>query len=119
ALDRVSALVADLDPSRAETLVPATPAWTVRDLLSHLAGTPVDVVQGNTAGAASEAWTAAQVEARRDRTVTELLDEWSSTWPAFAERLAALATGNPGMATILLYDVLTHEQDLRAALDEP
>jgi uncharacterized protein (TIGR03083 family) len=117
AMDRITDLVAGIDDDAAAAVVPATPHWRVRDLLSHVAGTPTDLLAGRVEGAGSDAWTAAQVDARRDRTVADLLDEWETAWPAFADVLASFAERSP--APVLIFDVLTHEQDLRGALGRP
>jgi uncharacterized protein (TIGR03083 family) len=117
---RVFGLVADLDgDTAAARMVPATPAWTVHDLLAHLAGVPVDVAAGRTPGRDLDSWTAAQVDARRDRTVPELVAEWRDAWPRFAPLLGFLAEAEPLRASQVLFDTLSHEQDLRGALDRP
>jgi hypothetical protein len=63
--ERVSALVRTLDPAAA-TPVPATPAWSVPDLLARLVGVSRDAVEGRLDGVSTDAWTAAQVDRRRD-----------------------------------------------------
>ena len=44
---RISELVRSCDDASAETIVPACPDWTVRQLCSHLAGVCADLVAGN------------------------------------------------------------------------
>ena len=39
------------------TPVPCTPAWTVRDVLSHVAGIPDDALNGRLDGVTTEPWT--------------------------------------------------------------
>jgi len=119
AQDRMIGLLTDLDDDAAARTVPATPAWTVHDLLAHLAGVPVDVAAGRTPGRDLDAWTAAQVEARRNHTVPELVAEWQEASPHFAPLLAFLADAEPWRASQVLFDTLSHEQDLRGALDRP
>lgn len=109
---RVVGLLTGLDPRRAETRVPACPDWTVRDLLSHMVGLGADVLGGDEPDDHNEAWTAAQVEARRDRSVAELLAEWGE----LAEDLVAWMQDNGSRP---LNDVVIHEQDLRSALGQP
>src|SRR5688500_13751431 len=70
--------------------VPACPYWTVKDVIANLAGNGADVLAGNVEGAATEAWTAAQIEARRELTVEEVLAEWNLVGPKFAGMLADL-----------------------------
>jgi uncharacterized protein (TIGR03083 family) len=118
-MDRIRDLATGLDDQRAHRIVPATPAWQVRDLLAHVVGVAADVVAGRIEGVATEPWTAAQVEARAGRPVGELLDEWADTWPAFAGILSHLATANPVPARQAVFDVVSHEHDLRGALDRP
>jgi uncharacterized protein (TIGR03083 family) len=116
---RMIGLLTDLDGATAARIVPATPAWTVHDLVAHLAGVPVDVAAGRTPGRDLDAWTAAQVDARRDRTVPELVAEWRGAWPRFAPLLGFLADAEPLRASQVVFDTLSHEQDLRGALDRP
>jgi uncharacterized protein (TIGR03083 family) len=117
-MDRVSTLAEGLDGPAADRTVPATPGWRVRDLLAHLVGVPADVLGGRLDGVATDAWTAAQVDARRDRSVPDLLAEWESTWPGFAAVLESLGQANPTPAKQAVFDAVTHEHDLRGALDQ-
>jgi uncharacterized protein (TIGR03083 family) len=113
---RISSLVAGLDDATASTLVPACPAWSVHDLLAHLTGVCADIRAGNVKDAATDAWTAVQVEARKARTVSELLAEWSSLAPP----IAALVDDFPGRSgDQLVADVTIHEHDIRGALGQP
>ncbi|WP_299050543.1 maleylpyruvate isomerase family mycothiol-dependent enzyme [uncultured Nocardioides sp.] len=109
---RVVGLLTGLDPRRAGTVVPACPDWTVRDLLSHMVGLAADVLDGDEPDDHNEQWTKAQVEARRDRSVAELLAEWGE----LVEDLVAWMGENGSRP---LNDVVIHEQDLRGALDQP
>jgi uncharacterized protein (TIGR03083 family) len=118
-IDRVSTLAEGLDGPAADRAVPATPGWRVRDLIAHLVGVPADVLGGRLDGVATDAWTAAQVDARRDRSVPDLLAEWESTWPGFAAVLESLGRSNPTPARQAIFDAVTHEHDLRGALEQP
>ena len=71
---RVGTLLLSVDDA-APLDVPATPAWNAHEVLAHLAGVAEDFASGNTDGAPGEAWTAAQVERGRDRSVDALLRE--------------------------------------------
>ncbi len=106
-------LVAGLSAEDAGRPVPTCPKWTVHDVVAHVVGVAVDGVNGNMAGAPGEAWTAAQVDARRDRPVDELLEEWAEVAP----RLEATLSGVEFSAAVT--DVATHEQDIRTALGRP
>jgi uncharacterized protein (TIGR03083 family) len=108
---RVVGLVTGLSDEQAATNVPGTPKWTVRELVSHLVGGPVDLMAGNTAGAGSDEWTQAQVDARRGRGIADLLAEWDS---AVAGLESAIRAGH--VPSPVSFDVITHEQDLRGAL---
>ena len=52
---RVSDLVRDLDEATLERIAPATPLWTVHDVLAHLVGDVTDIVDGNLDGVATDA----------------------------------------------------------------
>ena len=66
-----------------------------------------------TDGVATPAWTSAQVEARRDRSVTDLLEEWHGL------RAAIDGVCRSGQAPALGMDIVTHEQDIAGALGMP
>jgi uncharacterized protein (TIGR03083 family) len=114
--ERVAEVVRHADPSALDEIAPATPAWRVRDVLAHLVGVSADVVAGKLDGVATDPWTAAQVDARRDRDVEELLAEWDEAGPAFE---AMLAEGPPEITGQALFDGMTHEHDIRHALGRP
>ena len=44
-----------------DAVIPATPEWTVHDLVAHLGGITADIVSGNLDGVGTDTWTAAQV----------------------------------------------------------
>ena len=112
---RIAGLTRDLDAAAAAAPVPTCPAWTVHDVVAHLSGIVVDVANGNLDGMTTEPWTAAQVEARRDRTVAQILAEWDEHAPAFEAVLDGI--GQPGRQAVA--DVVTHEHDIRTALGRP
>ena len=97
------------------TTVPGCPLWTVRDLLSHLVGLPADALAGNLANAASPDWTHAQIEARRDLSVADLVEEWTANGPAFEASLPDRGF----LGWVFTYDVTMHGDDLREALGLP
>jgi uncharacterized protein (TIGR03083 family) len=110
---RIMDLVADLDDRAAATPVPACPAWSVHDVVAHLSGVCADILAGNVAGAATEPWTAAQVDARRERSFGEILAEWDDVGP----QVAAFADDFPGrLGNQFITDVTVHEHDLRGTL---
>lgn len=95
------------------TPVPCTPAWSARDVLSHVSGIPDDAFNGRMDGAPGEAWTAAQVERNRDVGVDELLDRWLGHYEEFGNVLEQIDQTAPPI------DCHTHEHDLRHALGRP
>ena len=74
-------MVQGLSPDELEATVPATPAWRVRDVVAHLSGNLDDILAGNLDGVATDPWTAVQVDKRSDRSVEEILAEWSENGP--------------------------------------
>jgi uncharacterized protein (TIGR03083 family) len=106
---RVIALVEAATDEQVATTVPACPAWTVRDLFSHMVGLGTDVVAGDEPDDHDPDWTAKHVDERKDRSVADLVEEWRET----AEPLRAWMTEH---GTRPLGDVVIHEQDLRGAL---
>lgn len=95
--------------------VPACPDWRVRDLVAHVAGVCDDVLGGRLEGAGTDPWTAAQVEARQSRSLSEVLAEWNEQAP----QLEAVLDSFGAAGHQLVMDTVTHEHDLRAALGAP
>jgi uncharacterized protein (TIGR03083 family) len=113
--ERVAALLrgrADI----AEVKVPACPAWTIRQAVAHLAGVADDIVSLNMEGKGTVRWTGAQVDRLGGNSIDELLDLWGATIDPVTE-LLALAPDEAGCQ--LVFDTLTHEHDIRGALNEP
>jgi uncharacterized protein (TIGR03083 family) len=101
------------DDSLGDHPVPATPAWNMHDVVAHLCGVATDVASGNTEGAASSPWTAAQVERGRGKVVSDLIDEWAAGAPGFE---AFLSSPDGSKASAAVVDVHAHETDMRVAL---
>jgi len=102
-----------LSESQGQVNVAATPDWTVSDNFAHMAGVADDVLAGRLEGVATDPWTEAQVQARRGRSLSELLEEWESKAPAVEELLMPMADQ---IDPRLVIDLWTHEQDVRGAL---
>lgn len=113
---RISDLVRELPDHDLDRIAPATPAWRVRDVVAHLAGATADAVSGNLDGVASEAWTGAQVAARRDVPIAAVLEEWEQCSQLVEPAIATLPAL---MRTMLLTDAVTHEHDIRGTLGRP
>ncbi|MDP2291229.1 MAG: maleylpyruvate isomerase family mycothiol-dependent enzyme [Actinomycetota bacterium] len=96
--------------------VPATPRWTVHDVVAHVSGVAADGTSGNMAGAPGEEWTAAQVQRSANRSIAELLEEWERTGQLMEGFLSSPAGVNASAAVM---DIHTHEADLRHALGVP
>ncbi|MFL6205910.1 MAG: hypothetical protein ACJ739_11225 [Acidimicrobiales bacterium] len=96
-----------------DTMVPACPEWSGRDLISHVAGVADDLVAGNVHGYASAEWAARHVVSLADASVDEVIERW---------RIAAarLRDAPPVMGTHALElafgDAVVHEADLAAAI---
>jgi uncharacterized protein (TIGR03083 family) len=95
------------------THVPCTPEWTARDVLSHVSGIPDDGFAGRTHGAATEPWTASQVERYAGFTVDELLTRWESQYQLFGTVINETGEQRPP------FDCHSHEHDIRHAIGRP
>ncbi len=92
--------------------VPACPAWTAKDLLSHVVGMPAAIAAGRLPGASLDDWLAGLVAERTTQPVPDLLAEWTALDAALPGLLG-------GGAALLFVDLAVHEHDLRAALEVP
>jgi len=112
--ERLTELVGSLSEDQLETSVPGCPQWRVRDVVAHLTGATADFIARYFDGAPSPVWTARHVDARRDKSVAEILDEWGRIAPVAEAELSELAHLPQAVA-----DVVTHEQDIRGAVGQP
>jgi uncharacterized protein (TIGR03083 family) len=113
---RMCEVVTAAEPASLQRFAPATPEWRVHDVIAHMVGVTDDIVNGRMDGIATDAWTAAQVEPRRNAPLDEMLEEWEAHSPTFEEMLAAVPAEIAGQA---LFDASTHEHDVRHALASP
>ncbi len=111
--ERMTEMVRPLDPAQAATRVAATEEWTVHDVVAHQVGVVSDVNTGNLDGIGTDAWTAAQVDARTDASIADMIAEWEQGSAQFEATITAL--GSP-QGAIAVADIWNHEQDLRGAL---
>jgi uncharacterized protein (TIGR03083 family) len=112
---RVRELVTAAGDDALLRIAPATPEWTVQDIVAHLAGITADIVDGNLDGVGSDEWTAAQVDARRDRGLSEILAEWD----AHATAVEGMVDQFGSAGAQLVTDAATHEHDIRGAFGRP
>jgi uncharacterized protein (TIGR03083 family) len=110
--ERVTGLLADRADAELEQVAPATPAWRVRDVVSHMAGVCDDITNGNMDGVATDAWTQAQVDKRTEWQTAQILDDWTKHAAAIEPQMNAF--GQP--IGQMVFDAWTHEQDMRGAL---
>lgn len=110
--ERLAGLVAGM-AEPAAVPVPACPGWSVHDVMAHLVGIADDVLSGRLTTIPTDEWTAAQVAARRDQSMADLLADWADVAPRF-QALISTARMWPG-----LMDVLSHEHDIRGAIGTP
>ena len=103
-------------PDAAGVTVPATPAWTVHDVLSHLTGLLADIEALNLDGQGTDAWTAAQVDPRRALSLDEVLTEWEQRSVGAETLLEDLDQAN---ADAIIGDIAVHEIDVAYAVGLP
>jgi uncharacterized protein (TIGR03083 family) len=114
--ERVIDLVRAASPEALDAIAPATPQWRTRDVFAHMVGVATDVLNGNITDAGGDRWTAAQVAARYDPPIEELIDEWVASGSPMEAFVLSLPTSITGQ---LVLDTTTHEHDLRHALGRP
>ena len=106
----VAALAGHLTEGQLVTTVPGTPAWTVHDVLAHLAGGADDAATGRMDGAPRPEWSARHVGERIGFTVEELVEELEAHQDAIVE----MSADSPRPA--LVWNIAVHHADLREAL---
>src|SRR4051812_34182288 len=100
-------------PQSWDALAPATPGWTVHDVIAHLTGVAEDLAGGwFPTGGATEEWTAGHVARGRDVAVPDLLEKWEKAVPTVQEILDS----RPLWPVVL--DVGAHEQDARGGVGD-
>jgi uncharacterized protein (TIGR03083 family) len=114
--ERISRMVAPLDPDQDKTRVPACPEWTVHDVVAHLTGICADILAGNLEGVATDPWTAEQVRERREWAIAEVVAEWDEVAPQVEAMTGAFP---PEAAKQWVADLTIHEHDVRGALNQP
>jgi uncharacterized protein (TIGR03083 family) len=110
---RITEISCDLSDDAVGQRCPATPEWTVHEVLAHLRGVTEDVRAGNLEGVATDPWTAAQVERHRRSSTAALLEGWAEDSPILE---SVLSSPMGETAARAVFDVHAHEADLRGAL---
>lgn len=106
----------ELSREDSERPVPALPGWTVKDAYAHVTGLCGDVLDGRMDGAGSPQWTAQQVTARASDDLPSVCAEWERRGRDLDRWL--VERGDEG--TIFVgFDIWSHYQDVRGALDQP
>ena len=128
----ISQLVTGLSAADLDRTVPATPEWTIRDVVTHLAADASCVIVGDfpreffaafgepDAIRSLNEWTAGQISERAGRSFEEILDEWEGS----AKTLVSIMRGETplpeeaGMFAdrALITDAAVHQQDIHGAL---
>ena len=107
------ARVRSLTPAELALTVPATPAWSVQDVLAHVVGITADLNANRFGSGSPDEWTAAQVDSRRGRSVEQLAAEWDAETPLF---VAGLALFGYEFGSHYVGDLLQHAADVGEAL---
>ena len=130
--NEISELVAGLEPEALDTPVPATPGWTIKDVVTHLTADATCVITADfpreffvafaePSGIVTlNEWTARQSADREGRSLEELLQEWKTSahevtammreekpWPENTQMF---------VDRIILTDLAVHHQDILGAL---
>ena len=114
--ERIGEIAANLGSGDLTRTVPACPEWTVTDLVAHLVGVAEDFAAGKLDKAGADAWTKAQIARRSKLAIPALIDDWNAISTKMDPSLDEVA---PGIAAMLIGDAVTHEHDLRGALNLP
>ena len=113
---RFVTLVEGLGEDELAAMVPATPDWSVRDVLAHVVGIAADLNTGDLSSVDPDTWTATQVASRRSRSIGEIVAEWDREAPTFEDGLRLFGYE---IGSHFVGDLHAHLQDVRAALGLP
>lgn len=111
--EHVCELARNASEEQLATRVPACPEWTVKELVAHVTGVAADSMAANVSELGQPGWTQAQVDARKDLPIEDILAEWTGITEQIT---AALDDLHPTLASALISDLVTHELDMRGAL---
>ncbi len=96
--------------------VPATPGWTVVDVVGHLAGLCRDLNHQHFPEGPDERWTDAQVRRARELGFEAVTAEWDEEAPTFEQGLRDFGYS---MGSHFVGDLFIHATDVRVALGAP
>lgn len=114
--DRMITFLRALPEDAASLKVPHCPEWTVQETVSHMVGVPEAIMLGDMDGVPGEAWTQRQVDRHRGESLKDLADVWEAQGEKF---LAVLSNIPQPVLSQLVFDVASHEQDVRCAVNQP
>ncbi len=114
--DRMISFLRSLPEDVAGVVVPHCPDWTVQETVSHMVGVPEAILSGDLDGIASDAWTQRQVERHRGDSLKDLADAWEKDSEQFLTVLPMIPIA---AMTQLVFDVASHEHDVRHAVGQP
>lgn len=109
------AALRSLDDATVSTIVPACPAWTVKDVVAHLSGLNAELLADVDGWLGSDEATTRQVGDRASLSLDQVIDEWQSMSAEITERFNI----NNERATALVADLVVHVYDLAEVLDQP
>ena len=114
-MTRIIQLVEQLSAADEHIVVQACPAWSAKDLVSHVAGLCEALSRGQAPPSDTQAWVDQLVSERREQPLGTTLEQWQACVPHFAQ----VAEANARIAAPITYDLIVHEHDLRHALNLP
>ena len=127
-------ILGGLNHHQLSTVVPACPAWTVRELVAHMTGVAADAIAArfpavNPHGTWAERqsivdeFTAGHVKRWRGMAMDEVLAEWAGHVPVLSTMLRRdqpfPAGSLPSIDWVVVSDIAAHAQDLRGAVHLP
>ncbi len=114
--ERVIELLAGTPAEIANKVVPACPKWTVQNLVCHIIGVPEDILEGRMKGVTTDPWTQAQVERHESDSIAQLREILINQKSKFDIVLPNIPSP---VNSQFVMDAVTHEHDLREAIDKP
>ncbi len=129
---KISDLVRGLPDGDLDRDVPATAGWSIRDVVCHLSGDVACLIEGDfpreffesfgdaDAVVSLNRWTDGHIEARRDRSLEEVLSEWETNAEVFTSMASGERPWPEGVLgfseLVLLTDATVHLHDIYGAL---